>query len=64
MEPSSFPGGVGKTTEPEDFDSLISDVETKLFALPDSTWVYPGHGADTTLGQERPSLQEWRDRRW
>jgi glyoxylase-like metal-dependent hydrolase (beta-lactamase superfamily II) len=62
---SLFPGGVGRTTGGEDFDSLINDVERKLFgALPDSTWVYPGHGADTTLGTERPSLAEWRERRW
>ncbi|MEW1697619.1 MBL fold metallo-hydrolase [Streptomyces sp. NPDC091278] len=61
-----FPGGVGNTWEnPEAFASLIHDVETKLFAaLPDETWVYPGHGRDTTLGDERPSLAEWRERGW
>ena len=32
--------------------------------LPDETWVYPGHGKDTTLGAERPSLPEWRARGW
>jgi len=37
----------------------------KLFGrLPDETWVYPGHGWDTTIGAERPSLAEWRDRGW
>lgn len=47
------------------FESLFRDVTTKLFdPLPDSTWVYPGHGADTTLGKERPSLAEWRARGW
>jgi glyoxylase-like metal-dependent hydrolase (beta-lactamase superfamily II) len=62
---SLFPGGVGRTTSPADFASLIDDVEHKLFAkLPDDTWVYPGHGKDTTLGVERPSLPEWRDRGW
>ena len=60
-----FPGGVGKTGSATDFDSLIHDVETKVFArLPDETWVYPGHGNDTTLGAERPHLGEWRARRW
>ena len=60
---SLFPGGVGKTSSPDDFTSLIDDVESKLFdRLPDETWVYPGHGADTTLGAERPSLPEWRAR--
>ncbi|WP_166351223.1 MBL fold metallo-hydrolase [Phytoactinopolyspora limicola] len=62
---SLFPGGVGKTTSPEDFASLIDDVEHKLFnRLPDETWVYPGHGDDTTLGRERPHLSEWRSRGW
>ena len=60
-----FPGGIGRTTTSEDFDSLIGDVTARLFdVLPDETWVYPGHGFDTTLGAERPALDEWRARRW
>ncbi|MFF9145221.1 MBL fold metallo-hydrolase [Streptomyces sp. NPDC055051] len=61
-----FPGGVGKTWQgPDSFASLLHDVETKFFAaLPDETWVYPGHGKDTTLGDERPHLPEWRERGW
>jgi glyoxylase-like metal-dependent hydrolase (beta-lactamase superfamily II) len=61
-----FPGGVGNThDDPEAFASLLDGVETKLFAqLPDETWVYPGHGGDTTLGAERPHLKEWRERGW
>ena len=62
---SLFPGGVGRTTSPANFSRLLGDVETKLFdRLPDETWVYPGHGHDTTLGAERPSLGEWRARGW
>jgi glyoxylase-like metal-dependent hydrolase (beta-lactamase superfamily II) len=62
---SLFPGGVGKTTNPEDFTSLITDVEERIFAvLGDDTWVYPGHGRDTTLGAERPQLPDWRARGW
>ena len=62
---SLFPGGVGKTTSPDNFASLINDVEDRLFAvLPDDTWFYPGHGDDSTLGKERPSLAEWRARGW
>jgi glyoxylase-like metal-dependent hydrolase (beta-lactamase superfamily II) len=63
---SLFPGGVGNTQgDPERFTSLINDVETKLFdRLPDDTWFYPGHGDDSTLGTERPSLPEWRARGW
>ncbi|WP_326599622.1 MBL fold metallo-hydrolase [Streptomyces sp. NBC_01803] len=61
-----FPGGVGNTRgDATAFTRLLHDVETKLFApLPDETWVYPGHGADTTLGAERPHLTEWRERGW
>ena len=62
---SLFPGGVGKTWSPEDFASLIDDVENKIFKrLPDETWFYPGHGDDSTLGAERPHLAEWRERGW
>lgn len=62
---SLFPGGVGRTTNPTDFTSLINDVENKLFGrLPDETWFYPGHGRDSTLGAERPALPEWRARGW
>jgi glyoxylase-like metal-dependent hydrolase (beta-lactamase superfamily II) len=63
---SLFPGGVGNTQQdPQRFASLIDDVEQRLFAvLPDETWVYPGHGNDTTLGAERPHLGEWRARGW
>jgi glyoxylase-like metal-dependent hydrolase (beta-lactamase superfamily II) len=62
---SLFPGGVGKTSSSDDFGSLIDDVESKIFGrLPDETWVYPGHGDDTTLGAERPHLGQWRARGW
>jgi glyoxylase-like metal-dependent hydrolase (beta-lactamase superfamily II) len=62
---SLFPGGVGKTWSPEDFVTLIDDVEQRIFGtLPDETWFYPGHGNDSTLGAERPHLAEWRDRGW
>ncbi|MGW3009780.1 MBL fold metallo-hydrolase [Streptomyces sp. NPDC001219] len=61
-----FPGGVGNTFgSAENFARLIDDVEHKLFGeLPDETWVYPGHGNDTTLGAERPQLAQWRERGW
>ncbi len=60
-----FPGGVGKTWSPGDFDTLLSDVQTHIFdRLGDETWVYPGHGDDTTVGAERPHLDEWRARGW
>ncbi|SFE37257.1 Glyoxylase, beta-lactamase superfamily II [Actinopolyspora alba] len=62
---SLFPGGVGKTRTPEDFRSLLDDVENRVFGvLTDDTWFYPGHGDDSTLGNERPKLSEWRARGW
>lgn len=62
---SLFPGGVGKTWSEPDFAQLIDDVEERIFdRFPDDTHVYPGHGDDTTLGTERPHLQEWRERGW
>jgi glyoxylase-like metal-dependent hydrolase (beta-lactamase superfamily II) len=62
---SLFPGGHGLTTSPEDHNSLMDDLEAKIFAvLPDDTWFYPGHGSDSTLGAERPHLAEWRERGW
>jgi len=63
---SLFPGGPGNTRgNAADFTSLLDDLEERVFgALPDETWVYPGHGKDTTLGAERPSLPEWRARGW
>jgi glyoxylase-like metal-dependent hydrolase (beta-lactamase superfamily II) len=60
-----FPGGVGRTMSPEDFASLYDGVVSRLFdQLPDETWIYPGHGNDTTLGAERPHLEQWRARGW
>jgi len=61
-----FPGGVGNTQkDPQRFTSLYNGVVEKVFdRLPDTTWVYPGHGKDTTLGAERPHLAEWRERGW
>ena len=60
-----FPGGVGKTWEPGAFEELLGDVTGQIFGVyDDATHVYPGHGDDTTLGAERPHLDEWRERGW
>ena len=62
---SLFPGGPGKTNSPADFASLMTDLETKVFArFDDRTVVHPGHGDGTTLGAERPKLADWRARGW
>ena len=60
-----FPGGPGNTFGDADaFDTIIESLEQRLFTFPDSTIVLPGHGVDTTIGRERPHLQEWVDRGW
>jgi glyoxylase-like metal-dependent hydrolase (beta-lactamase superfamily II) len=60
-----FPGGPGATKFPGgDFPTIIQSIDTKLFTLPPDTIVLPGHGDDTTIGNERPHLQEWIDRGW
>jgi glyoxylase-like metal-dependent hydrolase (beta-lactamase superfamily II) len=60
-----FPGGPGNTTfEGGDFDTIIESVDRRLFTLPADTIVLPGHGDRTTIGNERPHLQEWVDRGW
>jgi len=62
---SLFPGGPGRTTNPTDFGSLMDDLEAKIFGpLPDQTVIYPGHGKDSTLGTEQPSIPQWRARGW
>ncbi|HWC15158.1 MAG TPA: MBL fold metallo-hydrolase [Actinomycetota bacterium] len=60
-----FPGGPGNTWgDPDAFAQIIDQIEAKLFTLPDETIVYPGHGKGTTIGAEKPHLQEWKDRGW
>jgi glyoxylase-like metal-dependent hydrolase (beta-lactamase superfamily II) len=60
-----FPGGPGNTWgNKEAFDQIIESITAKLFVLPDETRVYPGHGADTTIGSEKPHLEEWVARGW
>jgi glyoxylase-like metal-dependent hydrolase (beta-lactamase superfamily II) len=61
-----FPGGPGNTKfEGGDFPTIIESIDRLLFApLEADTLVLPGHGDDTTIGNERPHLQEWVDRGW
>jgi len=62
---SLFPGGPGRTTQREDFDSLMNDLRTKVFdRLADETWFYPGHGDDSVIGVERSSIPDWLARGW
>ena len=60
-----FPGGPGATKFPGgSFEAIIDSIDNLLFVFPADTVVLPGHGLDTTIGTERPHLQEWVDRGW
>jgi len=60
-----FPGGPGNTQTPEgDFPMIIESIDHRLFTLPADLLVFPGHGLDTTIGEERPHLDEWVQRGW
>ncbi|KAA0233714.1 MAG: Hydroxyacylglutathione hydrolase GloC [Acidimicrobiales bacterium] len=61
-----FPGGPGATSFPGgDFKTIIATIDERFFSkLAEDTIVMPGHGEDTTIGAERPHLQEWVDRGW
>ena len=50
-------GGQGSTSGEQDRETLSEVLRRKVFdVLPDDTWVYPGHGPDTTVGRERAAL--------
>jgi glyoxylase-like metal-dependent hydrolase (beta-lactamase superfamily II) len=60
-----FPGGPGNTnSDSGNFEMIIDSITGRLFTFPDSTIVLPGHGLDTTIGTERPHLEEWIERGW
>jgi glyoxylase-like metal-dependent hydrolase (beta-lactamase superfamily II) len=60
-----FPGGPGNTQTPEgDFPKIIESIDRRLFTLPADLLVFPGHGLDTTIAEERPHLDEWVERGW
>lgn len=62
---SLFPGGPGKTSGQSEFATLMRDLDKRIFdRFGDDVVVLPGHGKGTTLGKERPHLDEWRDRGW
>lgn len=42
----------------------VSEMDNACYRFPDETRVLPGHGAETTIGAERPALPEWKARGW
>jgi glyoxylase-like metal-dependent hydrolase (beta-lactamase superfamily II) len=60
-----FPGGPGATRfTHSSFEKIMESVDGLLARFPDETAVMPGHGASTTIGRERPHVEEWRARGW
>jgi glyoxylase-like metal-dependent hydrolase (beta-lactamase superfamily II) len=61
-----FPGGPGNTTfEGGDFATIVTSINERIFnVFSDATTIWPGHGAESTIGTERPHLDEWVARGW
>ena len=61
-----FPGGPGNTFgNTTDFATIITSIDERIFgAFGDDVTIWPGHGAESTIGQERPHLDEWVERGW
>jgi glyoxylase-like metal-dependent hydrolase (beta-lactamase superfamily II) len=51
-----FPGGPGYTSTPDDLDTILQSIETKILLLPDDTIIYPGHGPTTLLADEKKAI--------
>lgn len=54
-----FPGGPGRSASPEALRQEIESITTHLYALPDDTVIYPGHGARTTIGESKREYAEF-----
>lgn len=59
-----FVGGPGKTWSPEDFSTTVRTMQDIVFAWPDETEFFPGHGPSGKLGEERPSFEAFVSRGW
>jgi glyoxylase-like metal-dependent hydrolase (beta-lactamase superfamily II) len=61
-----FPGGPGNTNhDAQDFATIITSIDERIFGVfADDVTIWPGHGAESTIGAERPHLDEWVERGW
>lgn len=60
-----FPGGPGATRwEYSSFGQIMDSIEQRIMPLANTTIVYPGHGDETTIGNERGDVEKWRARGW
>jgi len=55
-----FPGGPGKTWSHQNLLVLLESIEKKVFALPDATVLYPGHGANSTVADSKKEYAAFR----
>ena len=51
------PGATGRSFS--DFPTIVGSIRDRLLTLPADTVVHTGHGSDTSIGVEAPSLDEW-----
>jgi glyoxylase-like metal-dependent hydrolase (beta-lactamase superfamily II) len=61
-----FPGGPGNTNQNAlDFATIITSIDERIFGVfADDVTIWPGHGSESTIGAERPHLDEWVARGW
>ena len=61
-----FPGGPGNTNQDAtDFATIITSIDERIFGVfADDVTIWPGHGRESTIGNERPHLDEWVERGW
>ncbi|SMC21920.1 Glyoxylase, beta-lactamase superfamily II [Desulfacinum hydrothermale DSM 13146] len=57
-----FPRGPGRTDSPAAFRQILTSLEKRIFSLPVSTLVLPGHGPPTNVGVERDAARAFLER--
>ena len=57
-----FPGGPGKTGSPADFRQIVKSITEQIFVLPDYTQIHPGHGAATSVENEKGAFAAFSSR--
>ncbi len=59
-----FVGGPGRTGSAQDFAVTMRTLQNIVFAWPDETEFYPGHGPSSTIGAERPAFEHFVAQGW
>jgi glyoxylase-like metal-dependent hydrolase (beta-lactamase superfamily II) len=59
-----FVGGPGKTWSSEGFATTMKTMKKIIFAWPDETEFFPGHGPSGVIGTERPAFEAFLSRGW